>query len=360
MGVSSEVPAKDLESADRPPSHGAVPVWLPASLAPAFASFLVFAQHQIRSPDNRTIFGVLVAVQFIFSGLHVLSNPALRYIPPFVYAALRLAVALPFMRRLAILEGGLPHIPPSDWPYCLALGVFGCVLPQGLLFLGLKMIGPALCAVFQPSIPVWCSALGAAAGLERLTPMKSLGIACAVGGALLLLGVEQAGASPSSSPFLGIMVMIVQSSSYACYLVLLQWKLRTVPYPISLFYKALEYGLAIVAFIALFSLPSVQWGAPAWAWASVLYAGIVATSVAHSANSWVVRHGGSVLPALFTVLQPPLSTLGAVLFLGMSFDFRDFGGLILIVAGKSGCFSPSSSAHPATYGCVDLQGCSLL
>lgn len=55
--------------------------------------------------------------------------------------------------------------------------------------------------------------------------------------------------------------------------------------------------------------------------------------MAHSANSWAVRHVAAVTPALFTCLQPFISMLGATLFLGMSVRVRDLGGLALILAG---------------------------
>lgn len=41
----------------------------------------------------------------------------------------------------------------------------------------------------------------------------------------------------------------------------------------------------------------------------------------------------AVTPSLFTCLQPFLSLVGAAFFLGMSFSWRDFSGLGLILAG---------------------------
>lgn len=38
----------------------------------------------------------------------------------------------------------------------------------------------------------------------------------------------------------GTLVMIIQSMAYSIYLVMLQWKLRTFPYPITIFYNAMK------------------------------------------------------------------------------------------------------------------------
>lgn len=85
---------------------------------------------------------------------------------------------------------GLHKTSPSDTLYFVSLGLFGVALPQGLIFVGNALAGPAVVAIFQPSIPVWVAAFSAALKLERMTIGKGVGVASAVGGALLLLGAD--------------------------------------------------------------------------------------------------------------------------------------------------------------------------
>lgn len=117
----------DLTKSD-PPTSSSTPAWLQTTRAYIFA--------QARSPSPYVVYTILFINQIIFSGLHVFSKPALSYFQPFVFASLRILCSLPFIRWLAIQEGGLPHVPASDRRYLVTLGLVGVCLPQGLIFVG--------------------------------------------------------------------------------------------------------------------------------------------------------------------------------------------------------------------------------
>jgi drug/metabolite transporter (DMT)-like permease len=234
------------------------------------------------------VFSHVPSSQVIFSGLHVFSKPALAYVPPFVFAMFRLASAVPFIHWLAKKEGGLPHITQKDYPYLFLLGLFGVTLPQGLIFVGNKLAGPQIVAIMQPSIPVWVSGISAAMRLEKLSLGKALGIACAVAGSLILLGIDQLDFQGDQT--IGTLIMVLQTLSYSIYLVMLQWKLKTLPYPVGVFFYAVCFGLALVILIAMTQIAQTQWDCPVYVWFAILYCGLVATTWAHSTNSWAVRH----------------------------------------------------------------------
>ncbi|CAG9462610.1 unnamed protein product [Pedinophyceae sp. YPF-701] len=310
----------------------------------------------VTSPPPALCHLVLFVNQFLFSSMHVWSSDGLSDIPPFVYAALRLSVALPFLLAMALAEGGLRRVELADAPHLLTMGFFGVGLTQSLIFVGNKMAGPAITAILQPSIPVWTGTLGAALGLEAVTRGKAAGIALCVGGALVLLRVWEVVAAHAGGGgdglgdevTLGTLVMVVQSFSYAAFLVVLSRWLARKRVPFSAFFCAVLVGTVLVwGAAAVDGLGDTDWrGVRVSAWMSVLYAGVAVSCVAHAGQAWVVNHTPPMTPALYTTFQPVLSTGMAAVFLGQRIRWTDLLGVLFIFGGL-GVYVRSKSREQA-------------
>jgi len=95
-----------------------------------------------------------------------------------------------------LATGTFDHAPPAGgWPFIGLLVVFSTVLAFVLFLRGLRTLGPVRTAIVSTVEPFWAAVLGAAVGLERLTPATIAG-GVMIGVAVLLLQ-RAGGAAPA-------------------------------------------------------------------------------------------------------------------------------------------------------------------
>lgn len=111
--------------------------------------------------------------------------------------------------------------------------------------------------------------------------------------------------------------MVAQTSSYAVLLVALSRFFRRVPKPFAAFLFCTLAGFVAISAIAGPALLSMRWGqVPASAFLALAWAGVGVSFVAHSLNTWAVRHVAAVLPAVYVTLQPLFTIALSAIFLG--------------------------------------------
>lgn len=100
-------------------------------------------------------------------------------------------------------------------------------------------------------------------------------------------------------------------------------------------------GVVAVSATELATLPSAA--LPPATWAGVAYIALLPTALGYFLATWAVRRSSPTLVAAYTTLQPLLSALLAVVFLGEVLGWRQGVGFVLIVAGLFGVSRPPSS-----------------
>lgn len=265
--------------------------------------------------------------------LAVSSKVALDYIPPFPFAAVRVAVALPLLWGFATaVESG--SIPRSIWHWSAlaGLGVVGVFLPQSLIFVGVHMVGPDVVAIMQPTIPVLVMLLTSALGYERLTWLKTLGIGSSVSGAVVMLNI--ANLPLHSSKTMGVFVMFLQVLSYAVFITALSRYLKYVPHPFTVFFWVTVFGWLCLLACSINQFHQVLWGSvPGYAWAALIYAAVGVSFLAHGAVSWAVRHVPATIPSLYTCVQPLAATALSAIMYGDMLKAHHLWGMVLILCG---------------------------
>jgi len=113
-------------------------------------------------------------------------------------------------------------ISRRDWPRILVCALFGMVLNMNMFFKGLELSTPINSSVVITLTPVILLVLGAIFLKERITWIKSTGIAIGLVGALILIlfGIKTQENAPNIP--LGNMLFIVNATSYAFYLILVK------------------------------------------------------------------------------------------------------------------------------------------
>eukprot|EP00892_Ulva_mutabilis_P006514 jgi/Ulvmu1/4234/UM191_0007.1 len=263
----------------------------------------------------------------------VASKVALDYIPPFPFAAMRVGIAVPLLWGFAKLVE--PGKVPCTYRHFLALaglGITGVVLPQGLIFVGIRLVGPDIVAIMQPTIPVLVVLLTSALGYERLTLWKSLGVVSSVGGAVVMLDVTHIALHSSKS--VGMLVMLIQVLSYAVFITALSRYLKQVPLPFTVCFWISAIGCLCLSVVGLYQVPDVQWHTiPGSAWAILFYAAIGVSFLAHGSISWAVKHVPPSVPSLYTCCQPLTATILSAVVYGDTLQLHHIVGMILILSG---------------------------
>lgn len=290
------------------------------------------------APDVRTpaappvaVHVALLAVQLMFSGLHVVGKVVLVEIHPLALACLRVGVATPVLLALAWRrDRALPA--RGDLPLLALLGALGVFGNQVLFIFGLSFTTATDAAILMPSIPVFAAGLAVALGIERVGPRRLGGIALAVAGALVVL------LHPGHLPFgdrgtLGNFLILSNCLCYAGFLVLQRPLLERLGWRTVIAWSFLFGSLGVLAVgggeLAAIDPAAVSTGA----WLGVAFILIFPTLLGYSLATWAVRRSSPTLVATYITLQPLLSALLAATFLGERFGAAEAAGFVLIAAG---------------------------
>ena len=284
----------------------------------------------------------LAGAQVGFALFPILGKLALAGIPPFLFAALRVAAAallLDLLRRL----GDPDPIRPADRSRIFLYGLLGVSFNQVLFILGLYYTTAINTTILTATIPVLTLAAAVALGRERLTARGAAGVVLAGAGALALLGAQRF--SWSSDTFRGDLLLIGNSTSYSLYLVLSR--------PVLAHYRVVTFTAAVFRYgailIGLLALPSLWRFDPAsvspLAWGCLAGVVVFCTVVPYLLNSWALARTHASHVAFYVFLQPLVATILAIAVLGESLTVKTAVAGLLIFAGLA--VSVASGRLPA-------------
>ena len=272
----------------------------------------------------------LLAVQISFSGLHVVGKVVLESLPPLAVASLRVIVATPLFLGLAwYVDRKLP--PWRSLPHLALLGLLGVFLNQVLFVTGLKYTTATNAAILMSSVPVFAVGVGWLTGIERIGPRRLSGVILAASGALVLLDPRRF--SIADATFLGTFLILMNSLSFATFLVLQRPLLSRLPWRTVIAWTFLFGGIGVIA-VGGSTLANVDVSAvPSGIWWGVVFIGLVPTFFGYLLNTWAVRRSSVTLVAVYTTLQPLLTALLAIVFLREHLRAPQIAGFVLIASG---------------------------
>ena len=276
------------------------------------------------------VHAALLLVQVAFGGFHVVAKALLSGMPPMLVVGLRVAIATPLLAAIAWRRDRT--VPSArDWAWLLLLGSLGVTANQILFIIGLNHTTASNASILMTSLPVFAVAAGALLGVERLGARRLLGIALAVGGALVM--VRPGRLDTGGSTTLGNLLILGNALAYALFLVLQRPILRRLPWR-TVIAGSFLCGGPLVLIASLPTLAATDWGAlPTASWMGVAYIALFATVFAYAANTWAVRRSSPALVAAYGMLQPVVTAGLATVFLGETLGWVEGAGFALIVAG---------------------------
>jgi drug/metabolite transporter (DMT)-like permease len=264
----------------------------------------------------------MFSVSALFSLNYIISKLGMRAFNPLAFAYLRVlggAAVLSLLvnvGRASARPGRAEARPtsPEDRKLVVVFSLLGVVLNQTLFLTGLSFTDAHVAAILITTIPVLTLAVAMIAGRERATPMKVGGIVLAGAGALLVVGGE--GAFGSMHALIGAALITGNCLAYALYLVVSKPAMARLS-PRLVTARMFAYASVMMLPIAGVPLARQSWTTvPPRAWVALALVIIGPTVAAYWINAWTLQYADASTVATYVYVQPVLTAILAMMFLG--------------------------------------------
>lgn len=305
-------------------------------------------------------YGCLPIIQLCFSGWHVLGKIALTdgAVDPLIFAFFREISATAMMiaigcvsyvcQKKNVENDNQSTTSQSSFAlqredlvrftflgFCSFCNVVGFVV-------ALSLVSPFNASAFQPSIPVFAMMFSVAAGFEKLTAMKVVGLLAAVAGATLMALGSAESAPEGSAPWKTIVgngMLVVQCSAMAGLLVFQKPLIgRYHPAMITVYYYGIGAVMTVVTSLIYITKPD-KWKFHGSdddivnVWIALIYAAIVATVFTYMLYTWALKYVEATVVSLFSTFQAVGTALLQVLILRDGITWQEILGGVFIVCG---------------------------
>jgi drug/metabolite transporter (DMT)-like permease len=251
---------------------------------------------------------------------------------PASLALLRYAIGFLCLLPITFLAGARPRVAGRDVLPIALLGIaqFGVLIM--LLNWGLRFVPSGRAALIFATFPLLTMLIAAAAGAERLTATKTLGVLVALGGVACALGARALDRGAGGRAWIGELVVLASALVGAVCSVLYRPYLRR--------YRALPVStFAMLASVVFLAVPAAREGFfagvphfTAWGWVAVLLIGI-GSGAGYYLWLWALEHAPPTEVTVFLALSPITATLVGGLVLGESVSALVVVGVALVTAG---------------------------
>ena len=296
---------------------------------PSQASKPHLAHAELTPPPYRLALASLLFIQLLMGVWPVVGKWLMMTVSVRVLVGVRILVAGPLLWLVA--RPWRNRMTAREIAWCGVLGLLGVVGNQTLFAEGLLRASPLNAAVIGCSIPAWTLLFAVLLGHERPTRLRVSGVGLALGGALLLVGVDRLDLGPERA--LGNAMLIGNSALYSAYLVLSRPILtRRGALPV----MGWVFGLStpLILPYAWGDLAAVQWATvPGGALGGLAYIVIGPTLLGYALSAYALRAVSASTAAVFVYVQPFVTGLVSGKVLGERPSWQTAAAALLIFAG---------------------------
>jgi drug/metabolite transporter (DMT)-like permease len=271
---------------------------------------------------------LLVVLSLIWGSAFTMNDVVVEEVSPFTIVAGRLLLASVLLTGGAlVLHRGLPA--RSTWTVLLVLAVLNNVVPFTLITWAQEHITSSLAATLNATMPLMTFAIAAAAGTERPTPDRALGVAIGFVGAVVLIGPDLADITSSNA--LGDLAVLGGSAGYAVSTVIARQKLHGDPMSLASGQMIFGAMIAIPLALAIDGRPDLSISTEAsLSWIGL---GALSSGLAYVIFFTLVQRITATSISLVSYLIPLVATVLGWAVLDEHIGLNLFVGLALIIAG---------------------------
>jgi drug/metabolite transporter (DMT)-like permease len=265
-----------------------------------------------------------------------------RDFPPLTFRTVSMLGGLPVLWIVARMQGASLAIPRGRIPDMIKLAIPNMLLWHVFVILGVKLLSSGRAAILGYTMPVWAVLCGLIFFGEKPTRAAWLGIACALGGALLLLSSEFA--ALTGNP-LGSVFVLIAAIGWGYGTVLM--KRSTIDMPtISLTFWMLTVTAAMML-VASAVFEHAAWHMPdATTWAAIVYNALLIFGFAHTVWFKLARTLPPVASSLSVMMIPVLGVFSGAWLLGETPHWQDYAAMgLILLAMSTVLLKPRSAAH---------------
>jgi len=277
--------------------------------------------------------GAMVALMILSWTINFIAGKvALRHIPVFALAVLRLELATLIMTAIFFLAPRRTKFERRDFGVFAVLGFFGVVVNQCCFSIGLNYTTVGHSAIIVALSPIVILLLARVARIETITHWKAVGMAICFIGATVLASDKRIG-SFSPATMKGDLITFAGTTGFSLYSVLGKKVVRKYDTVTMNFFNFLTAGIILFPFAVYQSL-HLDWAAVGWVgWAGMGYMALFSSVIGYLIFYWALRHMEASRLATIGYIQPVLAVILGVVLLGERITAHFLTGAALVLTG---------------------------
>ena len=269
----------------------------------------------------------LVLLAAIWGSSFLFIRIAVEELGPAALTEARVLLAAAAVAAFVLLRRGALGLRERSWDY-LVLGTFAAALPFGLIAAAELELPASLASILNATPPIWAAVIAALLFGERFTARLAGGLALALGGVALVVGLAPV---DIDVPFvLAALAMLASGALYGAMGHFSARRMRGVA-PLSL--VAGQHATAAVVLLPAVALVPVREAPEVGEWGAVLALGLVCTALAFVLYFRLIAEVGATRTLTVTFLVPVFGVLWGALFLGEELRPLQGVGALVLLAG---------------------------
>jgi len=278
---------------------------------------------------------VFFAICLIWGSTWLSIKVGLEFLPPFLFAGIRFAVASVFLLFLVpLLHARIPR-DAFSWGVMILLGIFQVTLVYGLTFWGEQYISSGLTAVLSATFPFFVVIFAhVLTKNEFITRRKMIGIFCAFVGVIIIFW-QSLGSGQGSSAQLSLLgsLAIVGSSASAGLGTVIAKKYSSRIAPASNVMVQSMVGSVTLLVAGVVTERGIPFEFSPTAIAAVLYLGVFGSALAYVGWYWLFTKTTATNSSLILLVTPIIALLLGWLILQEKLEPVVAMGTLLILSG---------------------------
>jgi drug/metabolite transporter (DMT)-like permease len=277
------------------------------------------------------VYVILVVQSLMASGTHIVAKVVVRDVEPFTLTLVRSLISAAAMGAILLLRGKMPRIKREDYRLVFGLSFLAIPINQFLFLLGIRYTIASNAALLYATTPIVVLLFSRAFLGEPLTRRKTIGVALGFIGVTIV--VFERGVSASVEHLVGNLIIFVAVLAWALYTVF--GRRMIVKYgAIEASSVTLIAGTILFIPIGLVQALAFPYETLTTAnWMQIFYLGIVTSVFSYLLWYYALGRIEAGKVALFSNLQPILTTVLAVVLLGQGVSAAFLIGGTIAIAG---------------------------